>query len=306
MKMISLTAATAVCCYILLLIPFLLVNCKNVFVANNLPSLRESGNETELVNAARLSFRLNVSQVTNGRPFHATCNIDRWYGANQKDYIVHFYRTNGDNSDKELVGRHEIYAPTELFPNGRHLFTRADLSDVVISSGRHFTYPTFDLVGSPKSVSVDKVYWCELTDRSSGGGELTYLSNVWAGTPVLQLSITRLSGGTNNNRYLARCTVRHFHPNPARSAYTVQFSVYSTDYIFGSFIREAGGPTELELGTAYNRKSVGHGTYFDVPVFDLVFEVLGYTDQQYRCRLFDDSDDWDGWTYVTSNSLKSY
>ena len=107
--MISLTAATAVCCYILLLIPFLLVNCKNVFVANNLPSLRESGNETELVNAARLSFRLNVSQVTNGRPFHATCNIDRWYGANQKDYIVHFYRTNGDNSDKELVGRHEIY-----------------------------------------------------------------------------------------------------------------------------------------------------------------------------------------------------
>ncbi len=69
----------------------------------------EGGNETELVNTPHLSFNLNVSQVTSLQNFLATCNIDRWYGANRKDYVVHFYRTNGDDVAKELVGAHEVY-----------------------------------------------------------------------------------------------------------------------------------------------------------------------------------------------------
>ena len=91
---------------------FLLACCskRNTVSASKSQNLfNKSSNETELLNTPQLNFRLNVSQVTNKQNFRAICLINRWQGASRKDYAVHFYRTNGDDVDKELVGTYEVY-----------------------------------------------------------------------------------------------------------------------------------------------------------------------------------------------------
>ena len=169
-----------------------------------------------------------------------------------------------------------------------------------IAAGNHFTRTTFDLVGAPQSVTTDRVYWCELTDRSVFPVK-SYRSNVWGGAPAVQLTISKVAG-MQQKRYLARCKVRQLNPDfPYRLTFSTSLP---GNYVFGTYIKTLNGPTELELPVSpvNYRQGVGHGDHFELPTFELLFDVTHTSGTEYFCRLFNDNNDLvKKWNYVTSN-----
>ncbi|KAH9407541.1 hypothetical protein TYRP_012363, partial [Tyrophagus putrescentiae] len=241
-----------------------------------------------------------MDKLENGVPFLGSCKIENFIGHPERNYTVSYYRTSVGFA-KNLIGWHELSAPSDEFPSQRHIFNFVQQTNMIVHSGSHFSYPLFDVVVSPTGVIKRENYWCEVDVQINGGSTDNIPSKIWVNTPILELTISSLGG----NYHQARCHILFYNPDRSNRTYAVQ--LFISNSLMASFNVRPNQSEEFVPEVVYTyQKNFRHGVHYTLPTFDFVYYSDITISSSFNCKLVDGTSGQADYEVFTSNEYNHY